>query len=102
EMGDLLLLDPEFKQDNPWERRSKKPVCMETARAILEVLRRRNPQLPAELGITDEIPADIKWDVFTALLNVITDRAGLLADLQSAGIAVQSLDPEFVEKLRGY
>jgi ankyrin repeat protein len=101
---DLLLSDPDFNENNVLGARQRRgaPTHPQVMKAFMASLRKRHPEIPAELGIADEIPAALKFETFFGVMGLLLDRDALRQDLAEAGVDVDALDPQFGEMLRGY
>lgn len=95
------LSDPDIDRRDPCNRRRHRPLNMEMANVLTEIIKQREPDLLPDLGPLDKIPEEIKPDAFFAVLECFSHPDQLYQEIASRGIDVDRVDPYLAEQLRG-
>lgn len=98
----MLLEDPEFNADNPWNRWMKEDKSPEHMRTLLSILHRRDPRIPAGLKSLDDITDEI--DVFTGpgFDALDADPQLMIREFTAEGVDFITAFPESGERWLGF
>jgi uncharacterized protein len=95
------LMDADLDRRDCLARSRHNPMSKEVAVVVSDLMKKKNPRIPADLGVTDDFPEENRWDIFSAGLDVFAEPAELLKEIAAHGIDIDQVDPAFAEFLRG-
>ncbi len=95
------LADRDLDRRDPLRGNSGRPFSQAVAEAFLAVLKERNPEIPHDLGLRDDLSQEVKPDAMLAAWECYAKPAELLRELEQRGIDLDREDPVLADNLRG-